>query len=46
MILLYLTMQQGIQKTTFFHLGHTRKSQIAVIIQASLRNNISIFDQL
>ena len=32
-------MQQGIQKRAFFHLGHTRKTQIAVNIQASLHNN-------
>ena len=34
--------QQRIQKSSFFHLGHTKKSQIAVIIQASLHNKILI----
>ena len=32
-----LTMQQRIQKSAFFHFGHARKSQIAVVIkQASI----------
>ena len=44
MIFLYLTMQQRILKNAFFYLGHTRKLQIAVIFQASLHNNISIFE--
>ena len=39
-------MQQRMQKSLFFHLGRTRKLQIAVIIQASLHtgNNILIFE--
>ena len=40
--LLYLTMMhQRMQKMCFIRVGHTRKSQIAVIVQASGRNNIS-----
>ena len=41
--LFYLMMQQQTQKTRFFNVGHTRKSQIAGIIQASWHNNISTF---
>ena len=39
--LLYLAMHQRMQKMCFIRVGHTRKSQIAVIVQASGRNNIS-----
>ena len=40
----FLTMQQRIQKSAFFRVGHKRKSQIAVIIQATWHNNILIFE--
>ena len=35
----YLTMQEQTQKTRFLHVGHTRKSQIAVIIQTRWHSN-------
>ena len=41
-ILFYLMMQQQMQKTCFLNVGRMRKSQIAVIMQASWHNN-SIF---
>ena len=31
-------------KSSFFHVGHRRKSQIAIIIQATWHNNILIFE--
>ena len=42
-ILFCLIMQQRTQKTHYLNVGHTRKSLIAVIIQASRHNNISTF---
>ena len=36
-------MQQHMQKKSFFKVGHTRKLQIDVIIQAGWHNNISTF---
>ena len=42
-ILFDLMMQQRTQKTRFLNVGHSRKSQIAVIIQASWRNSILTF---
>ena len=40
-ILFYLMMQQRMQKTRFLNVGHTRKSQIADIIEASWHNDIN-----
>ena len=43
-ILFYLMMQQRTQKTRFRNTDHTRKSQTAVIIQASWHNHILTFN--
>ena len=44
-VLFNLMMQQRTQKTRFLNVGHTRKSQIAVITQASWHSNTNFQSQ-